>query len=114
MFFVPMHAAEECLGQVGLAVTVLELAADVVVEKRDVGRRDGRGLRIVFGSLAEGIEGGAGETRVETTGSEILIILEGLGEFAARDAEVGLDPVCDGKACVFVELLGDRLLLGIR
>ena len=88
---VPLRAAKERLGQIGLAFAIFQIAAHVVVEERDVGRGDGRALRIVVGLLAERVDRGAGEARVEPAGGQVLVVLQGLLELAAVDAQVGLE-----------------------
>ena len=103
-------AAEEGLGQIGLTFAVLQVLADVVVEERDVGGGDGRALRIVFCALAQRVEIRAGEASVETAGGQFAILLEGLFEFAAVDAEIGAEQVVDWQADVVVQLFGDGLL----
>ena len=68
-------------------------------------------MRIVFRTLAQRIEIGAGEAGVEASGGEVFIFLEGFFELAAIDAEVGAEQVLDWQSDVLVKLLGDSLFL---
>ena len=90
---IPLGAAEEGHGQIGLAVAVLQVLADVVVEQRDVCGGDGGALRIVIRAFAQRVEIGTGEAGIESARGEVFVFLEGLLELPAVDAEVGAKQV---------------------
>ena len=76
MLLVPMRAGEDGVVEVGLAFSIFEVAADIVVEERDISRGDSGGLRIVLCALAQRIESGTGEARIEAAGGEVFVVLE--------------------------------------
>ncbi len=93
----------------------LQILAHVIIERGNVGGADRGCLRIVARFLAERVERGAGEARVEAAGGHIHIALERFLEFAAIDAQVGFLDVFDGQAGVLMQLRDDGLpLLGQR
>ena len=91
-----------------LALAVVQFLAHIVVERGDVGRAQRGGLRIIVGTLSQGIEVGSGKAGIEPPGGQAGIALQRLAKLAAVDAQIRLENVFDGKPGVLVQLLGDR------
>ena len=81
-------AVDVCIGLVGHFLAELERISHVIVECRDIRRRDGGGQRVVFRFLAHRIEGRAREARVEMPGGG-LAAEQILGELPGVDAQIG-------------------------
>jgi hypothetical protein len=91
----------------------LQILAGIIVEAGDVGRADRRDEGIVIGFLAEGVEVGAREAGIDAARRRVLVVLQVLGELAARDAQIGLLDVVDREPGIFMQLLGDRGAFGV-
>src|ERR1700722_11554275 len=73
------------LRKISEAFAELELAADIVVKARNVGRSNGGGLRIVGGLLGQWVDGGAGEAAVDAAGGDVITSLQIVVELAHVD-----------------------------
>src|SRR5207248_4905272 len=61
-------------------IAVVQFPAHVIVERGDVGRAESGGLRIVIGTLAQGVEVRAGEASVEPPGGHAGVTLQVLAD----------------------------------
>ena len=99
------------LRQIRLPVAIFQVAAHVVVEQRNIRRRNRRALRIVLRVLAQRIQIRPGETSVQAPRRHIRIVLQRLLKLAAAHAQIRFEQVGHGQSRVLVQFLRHLLLL---